>query len=121
MGFIFKHYMFKYYARDDNGKPIYGAIEAIDEDDAVSQLQARGLFVLSVNMEGATEEEELKVGRGAERRTKDRRIRNRRIRNRRAKERKIKTRPAKDRRVKERRTKKRRIQQRRTKTKKTSR
>lgn len=43
---------FKYYVKENNGIGIDGEIEAIDEDSAVKQLQARGLTVVAIEMIG---------------------------------------------------------------------
>ncbi len=40
--------IFNYHARDANGKPKNGTIEAVDQDDAVNKLQAEGLVVISL-------------------------------------------------------------------------
>lgn len=40
--------LFKYHTRDANGKAVNGEIEAMDEREAVSKLQAQGLIVISV-------------------------------------------------------------------------
>ena len=90
-------FLFRYHARDKDGKGKDGTIEAINEDAAVRKLQAQGLFVIAVN-------EAQKERRIKERRTKIRRIKDRATKEK-IKERVTQDRVTKERRIKERRTK----------------
>ena len=50
--------IFSYHAKDANGKDKSGSILATNEDEAKSKLQARGLFITSINKIGDAKEKE---------------------------------------------------------------
>ena len=56
---------FAYQARDTSGKTISGIQDALNEDNAINTLMARGLMVLSIQQKSAAQAATKRFGRSA--------------------------------------------------------